>query len=101
MAETKRTTYDLPAHGIQKSFYGKAFVIDDGNGSPVLYSYRTPVATIDSDGNLARLWGSWSVTTSKHINAFCMQYNLPTVNKAVWCSMPVRYHELYWERKWN
>ena len=39
------------------------------NGAVVLFSYKTPVAA-NKDGQFFRTAKHWSVTTSKHINAW-------------------------------
>lgn len=80
--------YELTPNTAQKSFYGKATVCEDANGC-TLYSYSTAVAAINTDGELVRLWDSWSATTAKHIRAFCEAYGLPVINKATWDMMPV------------
>ena len=81
--------YELrPASG-QKSFYGKAQVHEQDGGKLVLYSYGTPVASINASGTFTRLRGDWSATTGKHIRAFCSQCGIEIVNKAVWDKMPV------------
>lgn len=63
--------YELrPNNG--KSFYGKALVvIDESNNSETLLSYGTPIVKRDRKGVLVRLWDGWSVTTGRHIAAFC------------------------------
>ena len=61
--------YELTPKDGHKSFYGRAFVIEE-NGNKVLFSYRTPVAYIDAAGNFHRTWGGWSATTGRHIVAF-------------------------------
>lgn len=55
----------------QKSFYGKAFVREDDDGSKTLYSYNTPIIRVNPDNSYTRLWDSWSLTIGKHIKAFC------------------------------
>ena len=52
----------IPTNG-RKSFYGKAKVQIDDNGSETLYSYDTPIIKRDRDGHLMRLWSGWSATT--------------------------------------
>ena len=48
--------YDLkPADG-RKSFYGKAQVHINLDGSETLYSYNTPILTLHTDGTLKKLW---------------------------------------------
>lgn len=55
----------------QKSFYGKAKVIVQDDGSETLYSYDTPIIRRNADGTYTRLWDSYSQTTGRHIKAFC------------------------------
>lgn len=59
-----------PLNG-QKSFWKKATLLTAENGSQVLISYTTPVIERKPDGSLVRLWKGWSMTTGKHIRAFC------------------------------
>lgn len=54
----------------QKSFYGKARVQIDEDGTAFLYSYNTLILSKDIDGNYIRYWDGWSQTTGKHIKAF-------------------------------
>jgi len=63
--------YELMPVGSVKSFYGKATVWVDDNGSETLQSYQTKVIRRDADGTLHRLWDDWSATTGRHIFAFC------------------------------
>lgn len=74
--------YDLAPANSQKSFYGKAKVIECEKCT-ILISYVTPVILKDKSGNLFRLWDGWSATTGKHIASFCgirkhEYFNLPT-----------------------
>lgn len=63
--------YELtPADG-RKSFYGKAVVIVEDNGTETLYSYGTPIIKRLVSGELVKLWSGWSATTGRHIQAFC------------------------------
>lgn len=55
----------------RKSFYGKAWVGLDRDGTKTLYSYGTPIIRQAPDGRLTRLWPGWSATTGRHIKAFC------------------------------
>ena len=55
----------------RKSFYGKAYVIEDDNGNKTLYSYDTPIITESADGKYTRLYNGYTATTGRHINAFC------------------------------
>lgn len=57
-----------------KSFYKKAYVVDDGDGELKLYSYNTHVATI-IDGIVEKAdIHNWSRTTDRHIRDFLSQY---------------------------
>lgn len=76
-------TYELNPNGIQKSFNGKAYVIED-NYTKTLYSYCTPIMRQDKHtGKQEHLWDGWSATTGKHIKAFC------GLNKAGYESLPM------------
>ena len=55
----------------QESFYGKALVHVDEDGTETLYSYNTPIISRKPNGQLKRLWFKYSQTTGKHIKAFC------------------------------
>lgn len=68
---------------LQKSYYGKAKVIYNDDGSVGLKSYDTIVCMI-KDGDFVKLWDGYSATTMKHINDFRMMFNLPTLNKKGW-----------------
>ncbi|VEV88377.1 Hypothetical protein, partial [Staphylococcus phage Stab23] len=56
----------------QKSFYGKARVIEMENGYKILTSYNTIVSEIDENNNIVFV-NYHSQTTAKHINEFLMQ----------------------------
>lgn len=58
----------------RKSFYGKARVIVDDDGTETLYSYSTPVLRKLPDGTYQRLWNDWSSTTGRHIAAWADIY---------------------------
>lgn len=60
----------IPTDG-RKSFYGKAVVIVEDNGTETLYSYNTPIIKRLVSGELVKFWGGWSATTGRHIKAFC------------------------------
>lgn len=78
------STYDLLPRDSHKFFYGKVTVIrQDSTGRETLLSYGTAVMQREADGTLSRLWGGWSVTTGRHVAAFC------GINKAEWDKMPV------------
>lgn len=72
----------IPTDG-RKSFYGKAIVTVHSSGTETLESYGTPVLRKDSDGSLHRLWEGWSLTTGRHIKAFC------GITKKEWDKMEV------------
>ena len=95
-------TYALDPNGIQKSFYGKAIVVEYDNGDRVLESYGLPVIRINGQtGEIDRLvdgwyqlkrgafwteeedYVEWSPTTGRHIRAFC------GIDKATWDKMEV------------
>ena len=80
--------YDLkPTYG-QKSFYGKAVVIEYSEKLIVLKSYDTEVCRIQ-DGEFIRMWDDYSSTTMKHVNAFVDLFGIPGGGKKWWCSLPV------------
>lgn len=64
--------YELTPTNNQASFYGKARVVIDDEGTETLISYDTPIIERTADGKLNRLWfGDWTATTGRHIKAFC------------------------------
>lgn len=70
----------IPTDG-RKSFYGKAVVIVEDNGTETLYSYGTPIIKRLVSGELVKLWSGWSATTGRHIQAFCR------LNKAAYMNL--------------
>ena len=60
----------IPTDG-RKSFYGKAIVEVEENGTETLYSYNTPIIKRLVSGELVKLWNGWTATTGIHIAAFC------------------------------
>lgn len=60
----------IPTDG-RKSFYGKAVVIVEDNGTETLYSYDTPIIKRFVSGKMVKLWDGWTATTGRHIKAFC------------------------------
>ena len=58
----------------RKSFYGKAHIIDHGNGVIELQSYNTIVSRC-VNGVVEHL-GRWSQTTSRHQREFEKQFSL-------------------------
>lgn len=93
-AETIRIT---PVDG-RKSFYGKAKVtVSDGVFT--LYSYGVRIC--ETDGvTFRRIWGGYSVTTMRHINAFLSLCGLSGGGKAWWDKLETSgaYHVDTWER---
>lgn len=70
----------------QKSFYGKAKIIETQKGKYLL-SYDTIVCGIDSKNQFNRYWNDYSVTTKNHINSFLQYYEFSTINKKQWLDM--------------
>lgn len=64
-------TYELKPTDGRKSFYGKAVVMVEDNGTETLYSYNTPIIKRLVSGELVKLWDGWTATTGRHIKAFC------------------------------
>jgi hypothetical protein len=63
--------YELTPNNGRKSFYGKAIVEVEENGTETLYSYNTAIIRRKPGGELVKLWQGWSATTGRHITAFC------------------------------
>lgn len=74
-------TYELTPTDGRKSFYGKAVVIVEDNGTETLYSYGTPIVKRLVSGELVKMWDGWTATTGRHIKAFC------GLNKAAYMSL--------------
>ena len=73
----------MPTDGTRKSFYGKALVRFEDDGSETLLSYRTPVIRKDAGGGLVRLYVKEpSATTWRHIKAFA------DITKKEWDKLP-------------
>ena len=70
-AKKKMRIYELKPTTSQKSFYGKAIVKVDDDGSETLYSYKTPIIKKLCGGTYKKLWDGWTATTGKHIRSFC------------------------------
>lgn len=90
-----------PADG-RKSFYGKAYVQIARTPEGVVYtcySYDTRVAAYNADaGTFRRLWGYYSATTMRHVNAFCAYIGVDGGGKAWWDRLTegVDYHAGTW-----
>lgn len=63
--------YELTPNDSRKSFYKKAIVKVDDDGTETLYSYNTPIIRRKPSGELVKLWDGWTQTTGRHIAAFC------------------------------
>lgn len=63
--------YELHPTDGRASFYGKALVKIEDDGTETLYSYNTPIIKRTATGELIKLWDGWSATTGRHIAAFC------------------------------
>lgn len=61
----------------RKTFYGKATVKMNDDGSMELYSYNTKVASIDNNGKYTS-YGKWSNTTTRHQKEFKKQFEKET-----------------------
>lgn len=81
--------FNLEPNVAQKSFYGKAVVIEKDNGEAVLQSYGTDVCSVDALGRFRRHWSGWSATTQKHVNAFLALYGIRGGGKSWWMEQPV------------
>ena len=70
----------IPINSRQKSFYGKAKVIDL-NDAVALKSYDTIVCVVDyEERGVTKItfpWANWSATTSRHISEFLEQQRIP------------------------
>ena len=73
--------YELRPTDGRKSFYGKAVVTIDEDGTETLSSYNTPIIKRTVSGELVKLWDGWTATTGRHIKAFC------GLNKAQYMSL--------------
>lgn len=73
----------------RKSFYGKAYIVREGDNIE-LVSYSTTVARINGKGQFERLWGGYSATTMRHVNAFLDTFGIPGGGKAWWDAQEVK-----------
>lgn len=76
--------FNLQPNDSHKSFYGKAVVLEVGNGTVFLRSYSTIVASIDRNKKVTSHWNGHSATTARHIRAFLDYYGLPVMCKKEW-----------------
>lgn len=72
----------------QKSFYKKAYVLEDEEGNFFLQSYDTIVCGI-VNGIFKKFWNGYSKTTQTHINDFRKCYNMGKLYKKEWDSLSV------------
>ena len=79
--------YELIPRDGRKSFYNKAVVLVESDGTETLLSYHTPVIKRLPSGKLVRLWDDWSATTGRHIKAFC------GLDKAEFAALPYKCEE--------
>lgn len=83
----------------QKSFYKKAYVLEDEKGSLFLQSYDTIVCGI-INGNFKKFWDGYSKTTIAHVNDFRKAHNMETLYKKDWESLSVENDPvLYYDHK--
>lgn len=75
---------ELSPNDCRKSFYGKAHVRTNDDGTETLISYKTEVARRSPNGEIEKLWNGWSATTGRHIKAFC------GMNKAQFDKLPYK-----------
>ena len=79
--------YLEPQHDRCKSFYKKAKVYRDNNGTLFLKSYDTIVAEIKDqivepdESKQVKVNGWYSMTTARHINDFLYQHGFKTMTK--------------------
>lgn len=83
-----RCVTELKPVSNQKSFSGKALLHWEEHGI-YLQSYETIVAYVDDSKVLHRLWGGYSATTQKHIDAFSRTFCGEGCNKQQWLKMEV------------
>ena len=62
-----------------RSFYGKAHVLVEASGKLTLRSYSTNVAVVEKDE--ARVFGTYSATTLRHIKEFLRQNGFGALSK--------------------
>lgn len=71
----------IPLNSRQKSFYGKAKVIELKDYAVALKSYDTIVCTVDyEERGVTKItfpWANWSATTARHITEFLEQQRIP------------------------
>ena len=91
-----RTCYELEPCGTinRKSFYNKARVEVEDDGTEVLFSYNTLILKRLPNGEMYRVkttWSEsdgWSATTGNHVYAFCYQQCGKEVRKKEFLKIP-------------
>ena len=73
-------TYEKKPINKQKTFNRKA-IVQENNGVSYLISYDTVVAEFDHHNNKMQVYGWFSSTTARHINAFLDFYGFNTCTK--------------------
>ena len=73
-------TFELTPINGQKSFNRKA-IVEERDGISYLRSYDTIVAEFDHHNNKMQVYGWFSSTTAKHINAFLDFYGFDSNKK--------------------
>lgn len=82
-----------PQFDSRKSFYNKAQVVTDTDGTQTLYSYNTPVVKIkDGKVELLAMWDS-SATTLRHVKEFLQQNGFEVGSKQALAKMYGRANE--------
>lgn len=78
--------YELYPYNCQKSFYGKAKVIETETGRYLL-SYETIICKLSKNGTFTKYWDEYSATTMKHIQAFMSFVFWPYGGKKWWLEL--------------
>lgn len=89
--------YELKPTTRQKSFYGKAVIMDysDYTGNIFLRSYKTVVCCYNvRTKEFSRIWGGYSATTAKHVDSFRESHGLHKIGKKEWEALKVN-HDIY------
>lgn len=81
--------YDLPCYDSRRSFYGKARVLEDRDGSRMLQSYSTNICTISAAGTLSKLDPVATVTTRRHIRSFFAHCGYAYPGNCAWDALPL------------
>lgn len=82
--------YELPCFDGRQSFYGKALVIEYGNGDRTLQSYATPTCKLKRDGTFVKLNPVATPTTRRHIRSFLRLTGSPEINNRTWDKLPLQ-----------